>query len=218
MTAIFLLSSIFLTSFLVAFSGAMMPGPLLTLTIAETPRRGIWTGPLLISGHAILELIMVFLLLFGLGPYLQSPLSLTIIGLGGALVLLFMARGLLGALPVLDFEQPSPRGGANRNPLLAGIMASLANPYWTIWWVSIGLATITQATKLGFAGVAFFFAGHILADFLWYFLVSLGFTKGRKFIGEKGYRLIMRGCGLLLVIFGLWFGYTGFHAGLSLFN
>ena len=217
MTDVLLLFSLFLTSFLVAFSGAMMPGPLLTLTIAETPRRGIWTGPLLISGHALLELLMVFLLLFGLGPYLQSPLSLTIIGIGGAIVLFFLAQGLLNAPPAPAPSKTSP-SGQNRNPLLSGIIASLANPYWTIWWVTIGLATITQATKLGFAGVAFFFAGHILADFIWCFLVSLGFTKGRKFMGEKGYRFIMKGCGILLILFGLWFGYSGFHAGLSLFN
>jgi threonine/homoserine/homoserine lactone efflux protein len=45
--------TLFVTSFIVALSGAVMPGPLLTVTISETSRRGLMTGPLLIVGHAV---------------------------------------------------------------------------------------------------------------------------------------------------------------------
>jgi threonine/homoserine/homoserine lactone efflux protein len=43
------------TSFVIALSGAMMPGPLLTVTISESPRRGMLAGPLLVLGHGILD-------------------------------------------------------------------------------------------------------------------------------------------------------------------
>ena len=61
------LIAIFFTSMVVALSGAMMPGPLLTITITESTRRGVASGPLLIAGHAVLELVLVIALLFGLG-------------------------------------------------------------------------------------------------------------------------------------------------------
>ncbi|MEK6655195.1 MAG: LysE family transporter, partial [Thermodesulfobacteriota bacterium] len=65
------LSTIFFSSFLIALSGAMMPGPLLTAAIGEASRRGFIAGPLLVAGHGILELVLVAALLLGLAPYLQ---------------------------------------------------------------------------------------------------------------------------------------------------
>ncbi|HEY1405238.1 MAG TPA: LysE family transporter, partial [Spirochaetota bacterium] len=62
------LFSIFGSSFLIALSGAMMPGTLLTVTVAESTRRGMIAGPLLILGHAILEFALLLALLFGLAP------------------------------------------------------------------------------------------------------------------------------------------------------
>ena len=64
------------TSFIVALSGALMPGPLLTVTVGEAARRGFWAGPLIIVGHALLELALVLLLLVGLGAWLNRPLIL----------------------------------------------------------------------------------------------------------------------------------------------
>ena len=80
---------IFFTSFVIALSGAIMPGPLLTITISESTRRGAVAGPLLISGHAVLELLLVIALLLGLGPILKHPLFFMISAfLGGAIMFL----------------------------------------------------------------------------------------------------------------------------------
>ncbi len=39
---------IFTTAFLIGLSGALLPGPLLTVAISESARQGFWTGPLLV--------------------------------------------------------------------------------------------------------------------------------------------------------------------------
>ncbi|MBN1636251.1 MAG: LysE family transporter, partial [Deltaproteobacteria bacterium] len=61
---------IFGSSFVIALSGAMVPGPLLTVTISESARRGAMTGPLLIVGHGILELLLLIAIMMGLAPFL----------------------------------------------------------------------------------------------------------------------------------------------------
>jgi len=53
---------IFLTALAVAFSGAMMPGPLLTYTIKQSLNTGAHSGFVIISGHAIMEIILIALI------------------------------------------------------------------------------------------------------------------------------------------------------------
>ncbi len=49
-----------------------MPGPLLTATISESSQRGFIAGPLLITGHAILELVLVIAFLLGLARFFSD--------------------------------------------------------------------------------------------------------------------------------------------------
>ena len=43
------MAAVFFSSFVIAFSGAMMPGPLFSVTVSESARRGFAVGPLLIA-------------------------------------------------------------------------------------------------------------------------------------------------------------------------
>ncbi len=56
-------------SFMLALSGVLMPGPLLTIAIGESLRRGFVTGPLLILGHGLLELALILTIVDGLRNY-----------------------------------------------------------------------------------------------------------------------------------------------------
>ena len=95
------LLTIFVSSFVIALSGALMPGPLLTVTISESSRRGFITGPLLITGHALLELALVAALLLGLAPFFQLPLVFVLTALVGSVILLWMALSMFRSLPSL---------------------------------------------------------------------------------------------------------------------
>ncbi len=136
-----ILITIFATSFAIALSGALMPGPLLTITLSESSRRGFLAGPLIVLGHGILELVLVLLLLLGLAPMLKNDQVIGSVGLVGAVVLIWMAVGMIRSLPSLSLEGMS-KDNKSTNPVWAGILMSLANPYWIIWWASIGLGYI----------------------------------------------------------------------------
>jgi len=185
-----------------------MPGPLLTATISESSRRGFWAGPLLIGGHAILELALVAALLLGLAPILRLPAVFVFCALGGAVILLWMAWGMLRSLAKLTINWETGPGRRN-HPVVSGILMSVANPYWIIWWATIGLGYILYSQQFGFWGVAFFFAGHILADLAWYSIISAAVAGGRHFLTDRLYRGLIGVLALFLVGFAVYFAYAG---------
>lgn len=205
------LVTILATSFVLALSGAMMPGPLFTATINESMQRGPLAGPLLIVGHATLELVLVLGLVFGLAPWLQSDTAFAVIALAGASILAWMAVGMLKSVRTLSLSaihQPSQSG---RRLVASGILLSLSNPYWLLWWATIGLGYVLAAQSLGLPGVAAFFLGHIAADFAWYALCSAAMAKGKSLLNDQIYRGLITGCAVFLLGFAGYFLYSGLN-------
>ena len=201
--------SIFLMSFTIALSGALMPGPLLTTVIAESAKHGFKSGPLLILGHAILEALTVGLIVFGLAGFVSSTLAMRLIATIGSLVLFYFAATMIASIPRLSLKSKgiSPKAS---NLVLLGITVSASNPYFAFWWLTIGLGLLMAAQKQGMFAVFIFFLGHISADLGWYSLVSWGISKGREFISDRIYRGVILACAVSLIGFSLYFGLTAF--------
>ena len=202
------LLTIFVSAFVIALSGAMMPGPLLTVTISESSRRGFIAGPLLIAGHAILELALVIALLLGLAPFFQMPSVFVFTALTGGFTLFWMAFNMFRSLPTLSIAWEEDKTKRN-HPIASGIIMSIANPYWIIWWATIGLGYILYSWQFGIWGIVFFFAGHTLADLAWYSLISAAVAGGRHFLTDRVYRGLITVCAIFLVVFACYFIYSG---------
>ncbi len=214
---LFALAGIAGTSFTLALSGTLMPGPLLTVTVAEVARRGVWAGPLVITGHALLEFVLLLAILMGLGSYLETPAVIGIISLLGGIVLFVMGVDMIRRASTLTLQQEQMQKkqvSAANHPVILGIFGSLANPYLIIWWVTIGLGYLATIKHFGVAGIVAFFVGHMAADYGWYILIALGVSRGKSIAPDRGYQILIRCCGLFLVGFGCWFltsayGYLG---------
>jgi threonine/homoserine/homoserine lactone efflux protein len=208
---------LFGSAFVVALSGALMPGPLLTVTVAHSPRFGWTFGPLAILGHAILELGLISLVFLGAGPLLQSAVVQSVVGLVGGLILLWMSWGMIGLARAGGGSDESMEEvpGGNRAVWL-GILTSISNPYWTLWWATVGLAFLTKAAQYGVPGIMTFFFGHISGDLAWYTLVSAGASRGKKFVGTPIYSRVVAGCAVLLIALGWWFVWYGAKLALTL--
>jgi len=212
-------AAIFVSSFIIALSGALMPGPLLAVTIRDTTRRGFIAAPLLVLGHGILELGLLALLMLGLAEWLKGEAATTVIALAGCSALLWMAVGMVREVRSLRFDPGAgasnaagPDTGNARNlwrPVADGIIASISNPYWSLWWATIGLGYLALSSGQGLTGVAFFFAGHILADAAWFLFVGLTVSAGRGRFTDRIYRGIVGVCAGFLFFFALSFGYFG---------
>jgi threonine/homoserine/homoserine lactone efflux protein len=213
-------AAIFVSSFIIALSGALMPGPLLAVTVRDTSRQGFLAAPLLVLGHGILEAGLLVLILLGLAEWVKGEVATTVIALAGGGMLLWMAGGMAREVGTLRLDVrrresgPEPagwRGGraGMLRPVLSGVVASISNPYWTIWWATIGLGYLVVSRQLGTAGIALFFAGHILADAVWYLFIGFAVSAGRSRFTDRAYRWIVGSCALFLFFFALSFGYYG---------
>ncbi|MEW5762952.1 MAG: LysE family transporter [Bacillota bacterium] len=212
--------AIFVTAFIVGLTGAMTPGPLLTVTVAEAARRGFWAGPLLIVGHGILEGSLVLGLAAGLAAVLKLPFVTGAIALVGGVFLLWMGYTITrdavqGKLSLEAIDPPadgkpaavSARYGARLVGL--GVAVSLSNPYWSLWWATIGLGYVTFSLERGGMAPLVFFTGHILSDFAWYALVAAAVAGSRRFLPPVVYRAVLAVCGVFLIFLGGYFLYSG---------
>ncbi|HVO67442.1 MAG TPA: LysE family transporter [Syntrophales bacterium] len=202
------LFTIFFSSFMIALSGAMMPGPLLTATISESSQRGVFAGPLLILGHGILELLLLVALVFGVAPFLQRDDVFAVVSILGGVILIWMAVGMLRTPPSLSLSL-NPGKSKNGFIILNGAILSIVNPYWIIWWATIGFGYVIFSWRFGIAGIAIFFAGHILADLAWYSVVSTAVGTGRHLFTDRLYRGVIAVCAVVLIFFALYFFYAG---------
>ncbi|MCK9266731.1 LysE family translocator [bacterium] len=198
------LLSIFIFSFTISLTGALAPGPLLTSVIAKSPVYGFRTGPLIIIGHAIVEVLVVVAIILGPSHFIQNPISIRTISLIGGGILIFLGVGMLRSNVSLSFEKDNSLKKLSGLPFL-GITITLSNPYWVLWWFTVGVGLVLSVQKLGIIAIIVFFLGHILADTGWYSLVSFILSKGNKFFSNKVYRIIMKICGVTLAGFGIYF-------------
>jgi threonine/homoserine/homoserine lactone efflux protein len=204
---------IFFGSMIVAFSGALVPGPMLTLVISSAAKKGFWTSFFIVVGHSLLELAVVIAFFLGFLKYLENPLIAKIIGIIGGVFLLYLGADILISVIrkkfLIDFKsiirsrQINARTGGIT--ILKGILVSLMNPYWYIWWISIGAAFIIKSVKFDIGGVTAFYTGHISADFIWYLFIGLLISTGRRFFNQKVYNGILTACSLFLFYLGIRF-------------
>ena len=215
---------IFSLSLLMSLSGALMPGPLLTYTIARTlrtTRRGWLTGARVIAGHAAIESLLVCGLVLGVVEFLRAALAVKIIAVIGAALLMYMGVGLIRETVKgrrIDLEEDpgsSPEKGnliARLNPVLAGALVSMSNAYWWIWWVTIGSAFLLryEITLASWQALLAFFIGHETGDLGWYSVVSISLHLGRRSIPRGVTTGIFAGCGAAIIGFGAWLGVSAF--------
>ena len=204
------LAQIFALAFILGLSGAMMPGPLLAMTIAQVSLRGWSAVPLMMAGHAALELAIVGLLIAGLVQALRRPTPRAIISLIGGAMLLYMGADMIRSASGLALHGTGPALPLQTWQLvLAGAAISLANPTFPIWWATVGAGGMAQMAPRGAGEYLAFYLGHELSDFAWYSVVGLVLVLGKGFLSNRIYGGLVLACGVAIVALAVWFLWTG---------
>ena len=189
---------------LVSLSGVLAPGPVTSVSVgygSENPRAGAWIA----VGHGLVELPVMVGVFLGVGAVMGIPWVRTAIALVGGVFLLYLGIDMLR-----NIRQEEISGTVSaRSPLAAGALLSLGNPYFLIWWATVGAGLILRSTEFGLLGLAAFAVGHWLCDLGWdTFLSALSF-KGGQFFGKRFQQVIFAISGAFLLFYSgklLWEG------------
>ncbi|MBS3922955.1 MAG: LysE family transporter [Nitrosarchaeum sp.] len=192
-----------LTVILISASGVMAPGPLFAANIAQGLRGGGKAGIQMAIGHTIVELPLVILLGIGVFSLEIFPEFRTVISILGAIVLfVFAGLQIKTTLQRKDTKHFNPKQGA----VLTGIILSALNPFFIIWWVSIGFKLISDAMLIwAFTGILIVFVLHIWMDFAWLYSIAHLASKSVKILSSRNYKILMIVLSSMLIYFGISF-------------
>ncbi len=182
-----------------SLTGVMAPGAITAATIAQGGRNR-WAGSWIAVGHGILEIPLIFVLLFGLGTLLQTAAARIAIGIAGGLFLLWLAIQMFRDIPRPSFDLKINRSAAG--PLATGFVLSATNPYFLLWWATGGIMLAQQAQGFGTTGILLFAAVHWSLDLIWLTILSLGAFHGATLLGVRNQKYLMGFCAAALVYFG----------------
>jgi threonine/homoserine/homoserine lactone efflux protein len=193
------------TVIILTASGALAPGPLFFVTITHGAKSGTKSGIMFSIAHTIIEFTLVMLLALGLLSIANEPAVRFAVGVaGGAALIVF------GAMQIQSFlhetNETKTEKTASRNLFLIGLALTGLNPYFIIWWLTIGANLIILALEFaGISGVIFMYICHVWIDYAWLTLVAGFAKKSTKILRLKWYRLMIAVFGVVLIYFGLSF-------------
>lgn len=190
----------------ISASGVLAPGPLFFANLFYGARQGPRAGLKMAYGHSVVELPLVTLMaagIFSSSALLKS--SIDIVGiLGGLAILGFATIQILTVTKVKRIQMPGVID--RRGPFVAGIALSVLNPFFIVWWLTVGLKIVADSVSFGIvAGAVLVFASHVWMDYAWLVTTAYLSSRGRLRLNSKYYSVLMLGLTGILLYFGMSF-------------
>jgi threonine/homoserine/homoserine lactone efflux protein len=188
----------------ISFSGVMMPGPMSAVTLAKS-YKSPWAGTQIALGHAVIEVPLILLIYFGFAQFFQNATVQFALSIAGGGMIIWLGISMFRARTEI-----TKRGkDLPYNSFVAGIITSGFNPFFLLWWATIGSMLIMRFLDFGITGLIIFIIAHWLCDLVWLSFVSNLVYRTHALWGRKLQEGIFIGCSLLLIGFGGWFMVSG---------
>lgn len=188
----------------ISLSGVMMPGPMFAVTVAKS-YRSPWTGAQISIGHAVVEVPLILLIYFGFARFFENTaVQLVLSILGGAMIIWLGIAMFRARAEVVLQGRDLPYSA-----ITAGIILSALNPFFLLWWATVGSMLIMRVVDYGAAGLVGFTLVHWSCDLIWLSIVSVLIYRTQALWGRRFQEWLFIGCSLLLVGFGGWFIVSG---------
>jgi threonine/homoserine/homoserine lactone efflux protein len=183
----------------ISLSGALMPGPVFATAVAKGYQDRN-AGAKITAGHAIIEIPLVVAIFLGFETVLRDDTVFAAIGLVGGAFLIYMGASMMRT----RIEDGQVQGSKLR-PFTAGVALTAVNPYFLLWWATVGASLIGTATGYGLIILPLFVMVHLACDLGWLEFVSFSVNRSRRFLTGRRYRYLFIACGALLIVFACYF-------------
>jgi threonine/homoserine/homoserine lactone efflux protein len=191
----------------ISFSGVMMPGPMFAVTLAKS-YRSPWAGSLISLGHAVVEVPLILLIYFGFARFFENSIVQIVLSFAGGLMIIWLGISMfLARARVVGQGKDLPYSA-----FVAGITMSALNPFFLLWWATVGSLLILRFADFGLAGMVVFILAHWLCDIIWLSLVSVFIYKTHHFLGMRFQEWLFIANSVFLAVFGLYFVISGIQS------
>jgi threonine/homoserine/homoserine lactone efflux protein len=200
---------------LVSASGVLTPGPLFFANLALSKYGGFWSGIKIAVGHTMVELPVIILYSLPLIAFTYSNTTFNMFKvisiIGGTSLLVFGIFYVVKILRQNGSLTATPKPSRIENPIIAGILFTGVNPFFYLWWISVGVKLISDSIQLlGYPlGIVFLFFVHIWMDYAWLGITSYIASRGIKIIGSHYHKFVILLLALPLFYYGLNFILAG---------
>jgi len=186
---------------IISLSGVLAPGPVMTSAIAQGSKFK-HAGFFISLGHSAIELPLLAAIAMGIGFVFDYPAAKIGIGLIGGAYLLWMGWQMFKELK--NYHEAKTTSGSHR-PFVTGFVLSATNPYFLLWWATVGLNLAKDAASFGYLAIILFAIVHSLCDMTWLELISYTSFKGTKLLSEKNQKNVLAACAAAIIFFGIYF-------------
>ena len=189
---------------MISLTGAISPGPIMVVTLAkgmEDPRAGFKIA----LGHVLIDTPMILLIYFGLGEFFQDSLLQFVLSILGGGVFIWMGFALFRARAHIVQSTT----GLRYNAFTLGILTTVLNPMFLLWWATIGTLLITRIYSYGITGLVAFILAVEIPNLVVYSAASVLAYRSRSLWGHTVQKWLFTGFGILLGGFGVWFLVNG---------
>jgi len=207
------LFSFVVTVIILTASGALAPGPLFFATITHGTKHGAKSGLIFSIAHTVVEFLLIMLLALGLLTVASEPIVKMVIGLIGGIVLIAFGTIQIRNSIISNPEDLKKPKASYRHLFILGLAFTGLNPYFILWWLTVGAQLIIIALEFAaLFGVLFMFVCHIWMDYVWLTGTAYFAKKGTNIMGLKWYKPLLIVFGVILIYFGITFiiSSTGF--------
>ena len=198
------MAPILLSVVVISLSGVMMPGLMFGVTLVKS-LKSPWAGAEIALGHAVIEVPIILLIYFGFARFFENIVVQLVLSILGGGMIIWLGIGMFRART----EMVHGSKDLPYNAFIAGILTTALNPFFWLWWMTIGVMLEMKFLDFGIMGLAVFIVVHWLCDLVWLSFVSNLVYRTHSLWGRKFQEGLFITGSLLLVGFGIWYTISG---------